>query len=228
MYRYLGRGGGGGGDKQSIPPQTLTMPTFEIPTGPTIGENKLAYSVHNRKARRAEVPERGSFAYDRQKGGMTREWADTDAFLTWLATEEAEKSIKLVVSQIKRSDSSVWRERRVYRCAREFMGWKKDRQNITQSERAIPSKKTGCRCCLTIKMYPQTDKILGKYDEEHDHTIGDENLRFTRLSDTTKELVMELARAGVHAKAIVRSHYVAQFSADGYLAKARAGILHAR
>ena len=83
------------------------MPTFEIPTGPTIGENKLAYSVHNRKARRAEVPERGSFAYDRQKGGMTREWADTDAFLTWLATEEAEKSIKLVVSQIKRSDSSV-------------------------------------------------------------------------------------------------------------------------
>ena len=204
------------------------MPAFEIPTGPTIAENKLTYSIHNRKACRAEGPERGSFAYDQEKGGMTREWADTDAFLTWLATEEAEKSIKLIVSQVKRSDSLIWRERRVYRCAREFTSGKKDRQNITRSERAIPSKKTGCRCTLIIKMYPHTDKILGKYDEEHDHTIGDDNLRFTRLSDTTKELVMELARAGVHSKAIVRGHYVAQCLANGYLAKTRAGILCAR
>ena len=77
------------------------MPTFEIPTGPIIGENKLAYSVHNRKACRAEVPKRRSFAYDRQKGGMTREWADINRFLTWLATKEAEKSIQLIVSQVK-------------------------------------------------------------------------------------------------------------------------------
>ena len=56
----------------------------------------------------------------------------------------------------------------MYRCTREFTGRKKDRQNITRLERAIPSKKMGCRCTLTIKMYPHTDKILGKYDEEHD------------------------------------------------------------
>ena len=154
-----------------------------------------------------------------------QEWADIDAFLTWLATEEAEKSIQLIVSQVKRSDSSIWRERRVYRCAREFTGRKKDRQNITRLEWAIPLTKTGCRCTLTIKMYLHTDKILGKYNEEHDHTIGDDNLRFTRLSDTTEELVMELARAGVHAKAIVRGHYVDQCSANDYLAKTRAGIL---
>ena len=149
-------------------------------------------------------------------------------FLTWLATKKAEKSIKLIVSQVKRSDSLIWWEQHVYRCAREFTSGMKDWQNITQSERAIPSKKTGCWCTLIIKMYPHTDKILGKYDEEHDHMIGDDNLRFTRLSDTTKELVMELARAGVHAKAIVRGHYVAQCSANGYLAKTRAGILRAR
>ena len=113
----------------------------------------------------------------------------------------------------------------MYRCAREFTSSKKDRQNITRLERAIPLKKTGCQCTLTIKMYLHTDRILRKYDEEHDHTIGNDNLRFTRLSDTTKELVMELARAGVHAKAIVHGHYVAQCLANGYLAKTRVGIL---
>ena len=74
-------------------------------------------------------------------------------------------------------------------------------------------------------MYPHTDKILGKYDEEHDHTIGDDNLRFTRLSDTTKELIMELARTGVHTKAIVRGHYVDQCLANNYPAKMHAEIL---
>ena len=144
------------------------MPAFEIPTGPTITENKLTYSVHNQKARHADGPERRSFAYDQEKGGMTWEWADIDAFLTWLTTKETKKSIQLIVSQVKQSDSSIWQERHMYRCAREFTGREKDRQNITQSEQAIPLKKTGCRCTLTIKMYLHTDKILGKYDEEHD------------------------------------------------------------
>ena len=77
------------------------MPSFEILTGPTIAKNKLTYSVHNWKACRADSPEHGSFAYDQEKGGMTQEWADIDAFLTWLATEEAKKSIQLIVSQVK-------------------------------------------------------------------------------------------------------------------------------
>ena len=195
------------------------MPTFEIPTGPPIAENKLTLRTHKRKALRAEAPKRGSITYDREKGGMTREWADADAFLTWLAAEEMEKSIELIVSQVERSDSPIWRERRVYRCARGYTGGK---YNITEPERTIPSKKTGCRCRLTIKLYLDTDKILGKYDEQHDHTIGDENLRFTRLSDTTKELVMDLVRTGVHTKVIVHGNYVIHFPADGYLAKTRA------
>ena len=95
------KGRGEGGDKQSKPSRTLTMPAFEIPTGPTITENKLTYSVHNWKACCTNGPKHESFAYDQEKGGMTQEWADIDMFLTWLATEEAEKSIKLIVSQVK-------------------------------------------------------------------------------------------------------------------------------
>lgn len=56
--------------------------------------------------------------------------------------------------------------------------------------------------------------------------IGDENLRFNRLSDTTKDLVMELVCAVVHTKAIVGGKLFAYSSADSDLPKTCAGILH--
>ena len=195
------------------------MSTFDIPTGPSITENRLTYRVHKRKAPRAEAPERGSITYDREKGGMEREWVDYDAFLDWLATEETQNSIEFIVSQVERSDSPIWRERRVYRCAREYSGGKHDREKLTEWERTIPSKKTGCRCRLTIKRYPHTDKILGKYEDQHDHAIGDENLRFTRLSDTTKALVMDMVRTGIDSKAIVREILLFHSRSNGYPSK---------
>ena len=215
------RKGGEGGTNNPTPPRTPTMSGFKIPTGPSIAENKLTYRVHKWKVRHAEA-KHGSITHDCEKGGMTHEWADADAFAAWLVTKEANKAIELILSKVERLDSTIWQERCMYRCARESTSGKKNRQKTIKSERAIPSKKTGCRCRLTIKMYSHTNKILGKYDEEHDHAIGDENLRFTKLLGTTKDLVMELARAGVHTKAIVRGNYFAYFSADGDLAKARA------
>ena len=118
------------------------------------------------------------------------EWADANTFLTWLTAEELEKAMELIVSQVEQSDSPIWWEWHMYQCAREYMGGKyHDCHRTTKWEGTIPSKKMGCQCHLTIKLYPDTDKILGKYKEENDHTIGNENLCFTRLSDMTKELV---------------------------------------
>ena len=126
MYRGALEGEGGGGGQTVHTTPNPHHACLQIPTGPTIAENKLTYSVHNWKACRADGPECESFAYDQEKGGMTREWADIDAFLTWLAIKEAKKSIQLIVSQVKQSDLSIWRERCVYRCTREFTGRKKD------------------------------------------------------------------------------------------------------
>jgi hypothetical protein len=204
-------GAGGGTDKHTIPPKPPTMATFKIPTGPAISKNKLTYCVHKQKACSTEAPECGSITYDCEKGGMTWEWADANIFLTWLANKELEKSIELIVSQVERSDSPIWWEQCVYRCTREHTGRKCDCQRITQWERTIPLKKTGCWCCLTIKLYPDTNKILRKYDEQHDHTIGDNNLWFTRLLDMTKELVMDLVGTGVQTKVIVCGNYVVYF-----------------
>jgi len=208
------------------------MSALGIPTGPPITENKHAYHVRKWKARRAEDPvttwQRGSITYDREKAGMTREWANEDEFSAWLAAEESKKAIELIVSQVEWSDSQIWRERRMLKCSREYTGGKQDRENVNQWERKIPSKKTGCRCCLTIKRYPHTETILGKYEDQHDHALGDENLRFTRLSDATKELVMQMVHTGVDPKAIVRNYIYFHFRTDGYcLAKTCARVMHA-
>ena len=194
-------------------PKPPTMATLEIPTGPPISKNNTASRVQRRKARRAEVPikkkpQYGSYEYDCEKGKMTYEWGNEAEFGEWLAAEESKNSIELVVSQVFRSDSPVWRERRVLRCAREYTGGKQARENTGPSERKIPSKKTGCRCCLTIKRYPDTEKIRGRYEDQHDHEIGEENLRFTRLTDTTKDLVMDMVHMGIDPKAIVRGNSI--------------------
>ena len=154
---------------------------------------------------------------DCENGGMMQEQVDTNTFLTWLATEETTKFIELILSKVEQSDSLIWQEQHVYRCGREYTSGKRDHQRITQWEKMIPLKKMGCQCHLTIKLYLHINKILRKYDKEHNHAIGNENLWFTGLLDTTKELIMELAHAGVNTKAIVCDDYLAYFSADGYL-----------
>ena len=64
-------------------------------------------------------------------------------------------------------------------------------------------KKTGCQCCLTIKRYPHTETILGRYEDRHNHALGDNNLRFIRLSHKIRNLVMDMVYIGIESKAIV-------------------------
>ena len=129
------------------------MPTFEIPTVTTNTQNDHAYNVRREEARCSErcitKPRRGSMTYDREKGGMTLEWANEGEFQAWLATEESGNTIELIVSQIERLDSPLWQEWCVFRCSREFTGRNPGYIKKTQMERKIPSKKMGCRCHLT-------------------------------------------------------------------------------
>ena len=156
------------------------MPAFDIPTVPAISQRSPAYHVPKEDARRAKrrvtAPRKGSMMYDRKKGRMTKEWANEEDLQAWLAAKESDNSIELIVSYIVRSDSPDWREWRVLRCSRKFTGRKKNYQNKHAWERKIPSKKTGCPCTLTLKRYPETETILGKYKDQHDHTLSNDNL----------------------------------------------------
>ena len=141
--------------------------------------------------------------YDREKGGMTLEWANGGEFLAWLAAEESEKTIELVVSKIEQSDLPNWHKTCMLHCSCEFMGRKLVYQKKHQWDRKIPSKKTGCPCCLMIKEYHETELILGKYEDMHNHMLGDDNLQFTRLSGKIRNLVMDMVYIGIESKAIV-------------------------
>jgi hypothetical protein len=61
----------------------------------------------------------------------------------------------------------------------------------------------GCHFQLTIKQYPHTETILRKYEGQHDHVLGDDNLQFLRLSDGIRVHMMEMIHMGMDSKAIV-------------------------
>ncbi|KAH9045983.1 hypothetical protein EDB84DRAFT_1435760 [Lactarius hengduanensis] len=182
------------------------MPTFDIPTGPSITERGHDYLVSDAKVRRRKhaimKPLYGSITYDRKKGEMSLEWANEDEFRTWLAAEEDKNTIKFILSRTEQSNSPNWRARREYKCLREFSGRKTERENTNPRDRKIPSMKTGCRCLLSVKLYPHTETIPGKYKAQHDHALGKDNLRFLRLSDNIKKLVMEMVYTGMGSQAI--------------------------
>ena len=205
------------------------MPAFDIPTVPAISQRSPAYHVPKEDAHRAKrhvtAPRKGSMTYDRKKGGMTKDWANEEDLQSWLAAEESDNSIELIVSYIMRSDSPDWREWCVLRCSREFMGGKKNYQNKHAWDRKIPSKTTGCPCTLTLKRYPETETILSKYKDQHNHTLSNDNLRFTRLSGKARNIVMDMFYTGIKSKSIVRHNDVIHCRADNHcLAETRAGV----
>jgi hypothetical protein len=84
-------GGRGGKERQTILFLDPHMPTFEIPTGPSITERGTTYLVSQAKmchGKRAttDAPY-GSITYNQEKGRMPLEWENEDKFLVWLAAE---------------------------------------------------------------------------------------------------------------------------------------------
>ena len=208
------------------------MAMFEIAVGPSVAENLRLCQTSGTDKRPVEDPATtlrpGSIMHDRKQGKMLSEWKNED-FRAWLAAEESDKGIELVISHVRHSDSPIWREQRVLKCSREWTGgWpaqnKSESPAPVEQDRKIPSKKTGCRCRLTLKFYRHTETILGRYESEHDHPLGDDNLRFTRLTDRTRELVMEMVHTGVDTKIIVRDDLLDTYlraNSDLFLAEAR-------
>ena len=160
--------------------------------------------------------QKGSLAYDHEKGGMTFKWDNNEASLIWLAAEQSDKPIELVVSQIEYSNSLEWQEQRMLQCSHKSMGGKMDYQKKHQWERKVPSKKTGCQCHLMVKHYPQMDLILRKYQEEYNHLLSDDNLQFLRLSGKIRNLVMDMVYIGIDSKAIVSHSGAIHSQANGY------------
>jgi hypothetical protein len=61
----------------------------------------------------------------------------------------------------------------------------------------------GVPCHLTVKTYPGTCEILGMYNQEHTHEIGDANVKFTHLPKDIKDGIAHLLELGVQNGQIV-------------------------
>lgn len=145
----------------------------------------------------------GDFLSDSQSGRYTLSWQSWEEFSLFLAQEQASNSIELRKATT-RSGALRYVERIVYVCARYGTGGiKKHEKKHPEWSRKVPTKLTDCPCSLKVKTYHGTDIVLGKYSADHNHSTGVDNLRFTRISNTTHEWIAGLVRMKVKSDHIV-------------------------
>ena len=144
----------------------------------------------------------GSFNYDREKGGYVHEWASLAEFDSWRRQEELTYSIELVIS--KTLVGWLFTQKRTYICSCQQTGGNRYYQKkFPDRNQKIESKKTGCSCHITIKLYPHTPTILGRYEADHDHEIGLANIAYTRISHPAREKIHTMLTQKMDRKEII-------------------------
>lgn len=187
------------------PPATssISATTFTIPGYSSIYQNTL-------DATKPSKPVRGSLEDDKATL-YTLSWPSMTAMSAWKRAEEQKNSIEFCRKEVRRNKAEglkVWHEKHIFVCARKGSGGNNGQHYVKKHDRTrkIESKRTDCECRLTVKTYPGTDTVLGLYQATHDHPIGYENARFTRLPDETRAEIERLLRLGVDPKTVVSDH----------------------
>lgn len=158
-----------------------------------------------------ETPEnskrKGSFRYDREKGGYNLEWTSAAEFDMWRRQEEITHSIQFAVSRTSGpsgADGWLFTKKKTYRCSRQETGGERHYQKKhPDRKQKIKGKKMGCSCQITIKLYPHTTTILGRYDADHDHEVGLANIAYTRMSDAARDKINWMLTQKIDQKEIV-------------------------
>lgn len=155
-----------------------------------------------------DLDRQGGFNYDQEKGGYVHEWTSLPEFEAWRRQEELAYSIELILS---RTDTGKhFTHKRTYNCSRQHTGGAKQYQKKHLDWNwKIDSKKTGCRCQVTIKLYPDTATVLGRYDAEHDHEVGLVNLAYTWMSGTAREKIYVMLTQKIdHSEIVCQRSYL--------------------
>jgi len=125
---------------------------------------------------------KGSFYSDKKGKFYLLEWLNIAEFDAWCQVEEISNSI-----EFQRSSNwvggTLWTIKLLFRCGCHFTSGGGDDYQITNpKQKWVESKKTECPCHIIIKVYPHTSTILGQYVIEHDHELGQANIRHTAVS----------------------------------------------
>lgn len=144
----------------------------------------------------------GGFVSDSLMPKYNMLWGSRRDFELFLVQEQSLHSVEFVKSQTTKGISGKYLARESYLCARHGRSLVYVKKNPHWG-RKVPSKVTHCSASLTIKSYPGTSFILGIYDSEHNHPLGNENLWFTRISPSTREWIAGMLRLNVKTDHVV-------------------------
>lgn len=147
----------------------------------------------------------GSITYDREHD-FNLEWESISEFHQWREYEERAHGIELRCCHIRRANrSALYTTNQLFCCSRQGTGGIKPYEKKTNRQRKLDSKRIegGCPCRVRIKMYPHTNTVLGKYDRDHSHSTGKDNLKYVRIRVPTHALIAQLIRLGLKDKEIV-------------------------
>ena len=145
----------------------------------------------------------GDYSSDIASGEYTIQWSSPQDLQVWLKKEQEKKMIELrrQTTHVNHNGSKVY----YYTCSRDDTGGVKDyTKKYPERERKIPSKWCSCPCCLIVKSYPNMDMLMGKYNADRSHPIGDENAWFTSLSKETHVKIAEMLCMKMSHSQIVR------------------------
>jgi len=148
----------------------------------------------------------GSITYDRQKNGYNLEWESRADFNSWLTHEQGAIGIEIRLSKTWASKKrQLYSTCETFHCARNGTGGKSRYVKKTTRERKLDSKRIegGCPCYVQIKTYPHTDAILGKYNFNHSHETGKNNLKYIQIRVSMRDLIEDWVRYGVTDQEIV-------------------------
>lgn len=74
----------------------------------------------------------------------------------------------------------LYKERMWYVCSHAGTSRQKDYKKNLQWNWKVNGKFTDCKCSLVVKIYHGTETVLGKYQLDHNHPIGAENVKYMR------------------------------------------------
>ena len=145
----------------------------------------------------------GSFVSDSRTSKYNMLWGSRHDFDLFLLQEMSLNSVEFLKVQTTKGLSGKYLERKSYLCARHGQPVDYIKKNPHWG-RKVPLKVMDCMASLTIKSYVGTPYILGIYDLEHNHPLGNENLRFTHISPLTQDWIAGMVQMKVKTDHIVR------------------------
>ena len=182
-----------------IPSPPMSSPVSSIVNVPTVPDD--AGPEHIDPNTLSKI---GSMPYN-QKNGYNLEWESRADFNNWLTHEQVAIGIEIQVSKTQASKLHLYSTCKTFCCARNRTGGKSHYVKKMACERKTDSKQIEgrCPCFVQIKTYPDTNTILGKYNQDHSHPTGKDNLKYIWIWVSTWELIEVWVHYGVTDQEIV-------------------------